>query len=219
MNTLIQSSSNFMNSSDLYIIVCQARESSGESKIRLNDFHSRVADELEGDYYENFVVQNPNKTETTFYKLTIEQCMLVGMRESKSVRRKVVSKIKELETQQRFPIPQTLPEALQLAADLALKIEQDKPKVEVYERLADRKGDVSTTIIAKQLGVSAIRLNKFLRDKGIKWMQADLPKAGYTGWFNVIGDVKNGHEFTQCLVTPLGQIEIAKLWGRYETLQ
>ena len=128
------------------------------------------------------------------------------------MRKKIIDRWQELESKDQFKIPQTLPEALQLAADLALKIEQDKPKIEVYERLADRKGDVSTTILAKQLGTTAIQLNRWLRDIGAKWQQADLPKAGYQEWFNVVADVKNGHEFTQCLVTPQGQLKIAEKW-------
>lgn len=212
---LIQSNAQTMDSSDLYILICNARREYDETTPRLNDFHARLVDELDGEHYESFVVQNSNKTESTFYRLTIEQSMLVGMRESKSVRRAVIAKIKTLEKEQ-FQIPQTLPEALQLAADLALKIEQDKPKIEVYERLADRKGDVSTTILAKQLGTTAIKLNRWLRDKGVKWQQADLPKAGYESYFNVVADVRNGHEFTQCLVTPEGQLKIAELWNEGE---
>lgn len=125
----------------------------------------------------------------------------------------IVDRWQELESKQQFNIPQTLPEALRLAADLADQLAIAAPKVAVYELLADRKGDVSTTIVAKELGTTAIKLNKFLRDNGIKWLNADLPKAGYEKWFNCVADVKNGHEFTQCLVTPLGQIEIAKLWS------
>ena len=128
----------------------------------------------------------------------------------------IVDRWQELEAKQQAPqfnIPQTLPEALRLAADLADQLAIAAPKVAVYELLADRKGDVSTTIVAKELGTTAIKLNRFLRDSGIKWLNADLPKAGYESWFNVVSDVKNGHEFTQCLVTPDGQIGIAKLWG------
>lgn len=129
-------------------------------------------------------------------------------------RMKVVKRWQELEDQaagkEKFYIPSTLSEALQLAADQARIIEEQRPKVEVYEKLAERKGDVSTTILAKQLGTSAIKLNQWLRDKGIKWKNADLPMAGYMDWFNIIADVRNGHEFSQCLITPLGQIEIAK---------
>lgn len=127
----------------------------------------------------------------------------------------LVDRWQELEQKQapQFKIPQTLSEALQLAANQAAQLELQAPMVEVYKLLADRKGDVSTTVIAKELGTTAIKLNKFLRDSGMKWLNADLPKAGYEKFFNVVCDVKNGHEFTQCLVTPKGQIEIAKLWA------
>lgn len=139
----------------------------------------------------------------------LTDCLLTGY--SAKARIKVIDRWHELERGQQLNIPQTLPEALQLAADLAKEIEEAKPKLEVYEALADRKGDVSTTVLAKQLGMTAIKLNKKLREFGIKWEKADLPKAGYQDWFNVVADVKNGHEFTQCLITPEGQIEITKL--------
>ena len=129
----------------------------------------------------------------------------------------LVDRWQELEKKQsapQFNIPQTLPEALRLAADLADQLAIAAPKVAVYELLADRKGDVSTTIVAKELGTTAIKLNRFLRDSGVKWLNADLPKAGYETWFNVVADVKNGHEFTQCLITPEGQLKIADLWSK-----
>jgi prophage antirepressor-like protein len=118
------------------------------------------------------------------------------------------------------PVPKT---RLELAKENVLLIEEieakdallleQAPKVAIYEILADRKQDVSTTLIAKQLGTTAIKLNQFLRESGVKWLNADLPKAGYSEWFNVVSDVKNGHEFHQCLITPLGQIEVTKLWA------
>lgn len=202
-----------MTSFELHKLINNCRENAGESKVRPNDFNARIADELEGEYYETFVVKNPNKTETTAYRLTIEQCTLVGMRESKSVRRLVLEKLKQL-SEPQFNIPQTLPEALRLAADLADQLAIAAPKVAVYELLADRKGDVSTTIVAKELGTTSIKLNRFLRENGVKWLNADLPKAGYEQWFNVVCDVKNGHEFTQRLVTPTGQLKIAELWAK-----
>jgi phage antirepressor YoqD-like protein len=208
----IQSNQKTMTSFELYKIVNSCREKAGESKVRVNDFNARIIDELEGEHYETFVVKNPNKTETTAFKLTIEQCTLVGMRESKSVRRSVMEQLK-LHSSPQFQIPKTLGDALQLAADQAKQLELQAPMVAVYEMLADRKGDVSTTVVAKELGTTSIKLNRFLRDNGVKWQKADLPKAGYETWFNVVADSKNGHEFTQCLVTPDGQIEIAKLWG------
>lgn len=53
--------------------------------------------------------------------------MLMGMRESKAVRRSVLAKLKVMHGPQ---IPQTLPEALRLAADLA------EQKAELENKLA-----------------------------------------------------------------------------------
>src|SRR5690606_40531302 len=133
MLTILQNNSApTMTSFDLYRLINNCREQAGEPKVRVNDFNARIADELEGENYESFVVQNPNKTETTAYNLTIEQCMLVGMRESKSVRRSVIEKLKQL-SDPKFNIPQTLPEALRLAADLADQLAIAAPKVAVYD--------------------------------------------------------------------------------------
>ena len=128
----------------------------------------------------------------------------------------LVDRWQELEAKQQAPqfnIPQTLPEALRLAADLADQLAIAAPKVAVYELLADRKGDVSTTIVAKELGTTAIKLNRFLRDSGVKWLNADLPKAGYESWFNVVTMDVNGDTRHQCLITPAGQLGIAELWS------
>lgn len=127
----------------------------------------------------------------------------------------LVDRWQELEAKQapQFNIPQTLPEALRLAADLADQLAIAAPKVAVYDLLADRKGDVSTTVVAKELGTTAIKLNHFLRDKGVKWLNADLPKAGYETWLNVVTLDVGGDVRQQCLITPLGQLKIAELWA------
>lgn len=57
--------------------------------------------------------------------------MLIGMRESKAVRKNVLAALKQKQTPL---LPQSFSEALQLAADQARKIEEDKPKVEYYEK-------------------------------------------------------------------------------------
>jgi len=162
------------------------------------------------------IVYNDQGQTIKTYMLNQRQSIAVASRLNTALLMRVIDRWQELEQKQsspQFNIPKTLPEALRLAADLADQLEQAKPKLAVYDLLADRKGDVSTTIVAKEIGTTAFKLNKFLRDNGVKWLNADLPKAGYETWFNCIADVKNGHEFTQCLVTPKGQIEIAKLWS------
>ena len=168
-----------------------------------------------GTMFEIDIAYKGSQTTKT-YQLDERQSIAVASMLNVALLMRVIDRWKELEEKQtapQFQIPQTFAEAMQLAADQAKQLEIQAPKVAVYEMLADRKGDVSTTVVAKEIGITAIKLNRFLREKGVKWQKADLPKAGYESWFNVVADVKNGHEFTQCLVTPTGQSEIAKLWG------
>jgi phage regulator Rha-like protein len=179
-------------------------------------------DRLSSNEHRKAVIQQPPVGEVknhlgqsvSVYLISKRDSYVIVAQLSPEFTAKLVDRWQELESKQAFTIPQTLPEALRLAADLADQLAIAAPKVAVYELLADRKGDVCTTIIAKELGTTAIKLNRFLRDKGVKWQKADLPKAGFESWFNVVADIKNDHEFTQCLVTPTGQIEIAKMWQK-----
>lgn len=96
-NSITQSSvSQVMRSDELLKIINTSRKQAGEKPVRMNDFNNRVVDELQGDHYESFVVQNTNNTESIIYNLNLDQCMLVSMRESKVVRRSVLEKIKNL---------------------------------------------------------------------------------------------------------------------------
>lgn len=117
MNALISTApSQTMTSIDLLGLVNDYRSQRGESTIRANDFHARVADELEGDHYETFVVQHLNKTTTSAFSLTLDQCILVAMRESKGVRRNLVERLKSLQAAQAKPPAQlTTLEILQMA--------------------------------------------------------------------------------------------------------
>lgn len=149
------------------------------------------------------------------YQLPKRECDLVVSGYSVKYRLAIIDRWQELEAKQQAPqfnIPQTLPEALRLAADLADQLAIAAPKVAVYDLLADRKGDVNTTVVAKELGTTAIKLNRFLRDNGVKWLNADLPKAGYESWFNVVTLDVNGDTRHQCLITPTGQLKIAEMW-------
>lgn len=191
------------------------RVEAGENPHEPRKFIAKIEDEIDGLTGKKFRLNN-NQTETAFYELTRDQMMLVGMRESKVVRRRVLDALKVLSGQDKAmpSIPQTYAEALQLAADQAKQLEEQAPKIEAYNRLAERTGDVNTTIVAKQLGTSARKLNQWMREKGIKWQNADLPVAGYMDWFNVVALDVNGETRSQCLITPKGQIEIAKRWEK-----
>ena len=86
-----------MSSIELLKAINKARKDFSEPSVRLNKFNEKIEDELDDEYYTKSVVKNPNNTESTVYHLTLDQCMLISMRETKAVRRYVLAKIKELE--------------------------------------------------------------------------------------------------------------------------
>ena len=88
-----------MTSLELREIVNEARKMAGESEVRNSHFIARIEDELEGELPVAKKWQpTAGGTPQRYYDLTMDQCMLVGMRESKSVRRRVLQKLKSLES-------------------------------------------------------------------------------------------------------------------------
>lgn len=96
-----QNGERLLSTEDLFLLVNEERESLGESKAKYADFLVRVLDELADDEKfngENFVVKVlSNNTERKVYTVSLEQALLVGMRESKAVRRAVLNRLKSLE--------------------------------------------------------------------------------------------------------------------------
>lgn len=157
-----------MSSIELLALINQARAAFNEPEVRRNQFNARVEDELEGTHYKKTVVTNENGTESIVFELTQDQCMLVSMRESKAVRRWVLDKLKAM------GVPQTMAQALRLAADQAEKIEQQQaqlalaaPKVNFFDKVVERTTLMTATQVAQKLGMSAIKLNKHLDELGI----------------------------------------------------
>ena len=96
LSKLINTSEPTMSSRELLELVNTARQTFGETQVRLNDFNNRVMDELDGEHYEIFVVTNTNGTQSNEIKLTVKQCLYVAMRESKAVRRVVTERLEAL---------------------------------------------------------------------------------------------------------------------------
>lgn len=162
MNQLIQSNIKTMSSRELLEIINQVRSDIGEPLLRLNSFNLKIEDELEGDHYTKNVVENSNQTISYIYDLTLDQCILIGMRESKSVRRSVLDILKK--KQSDFYIPQTYGEALQLCADQAKQLEIAAPKVEYFDKVAERTTLLNATQVGQKVGVSAVIMNRHLDD-------------------------------------------------------
>lgn len=91
-----------MSSLELLGVINESRAEHGQSPIRANDFHARVRDELEGEYYETFVKPSGKAggRPATAYQLNRDQCLLVSMREAKAVRRTVLDRLKAIESGQ-----------------------------------------------------------------------------------------------------------------------
>lgn len=68
-------------------------------------------------------------------------------------------------------VPQTLPEALRLAADQAEQIAVLQPKADYTDKVLANTSLVTTTTIAKNYGYSAIEFNKLLHTIGLQFKQ------------------------------------------------
>lgn len=88
-----------IDSQMLLKMVNEARKLCGEKPVRNNDFIARVKDELDGEYYEIFVVQKLNNTTSETISMTYKQALRVAARESKAVRRSLVDQLESMQQQ------------------------------------------------------------------------------------------------------------------------
>ncbi|EKT4542751.1 transporter [Pseudomonas putida] len=156
-----------MSSFDLLALVNEARMQHGESEVRRADFTARCKDELDGEYYETFVVKNSRGPASEGLMLTKDQCLLVSMRESKAVRRIVVQKLNEL-AQPAAPADLSKLEILQMALEsekarvlLTVQVEAQAKKIDHLESLF--KEGMSHVQFCKGLnGVNVMQVGHFL---------------------------------------------------------
>ncbi|WP_447902433.1 phage antirepressor KilAC domain-containing protein [Pseudomonas serbica] len=223
-------SRNTMSSFDLLDLVNSARAEFGESEVRRADFTARCKDELEGEYYESFVVKNSRGPASEGLRLTKDQCMLISMRESKAVRRSVVARLTAAEGPRviamlpDFSNPAAAARAwaeqfeLQQAASQALI--EAAPKIAFVEKYVDSTGLKGFRQTAKLLKANESRFREFLIDKKIMYRmggewQAYQPHID-AGRFEVrAGTTGGGHAFNQSKFTPKGVTWVADLWAQY----
>ncbi len=112
------------------------------------------------DSYE--MIQMPNGGEKTIKVLYLTKMqtfdLITGY--NTELRIKVNRRWAELEAKEQSKLPQSFSEALQLAADQAKALELQQPKVNYYDNVLQSESLISTNEIAKELGLSAITLNK-----------------------------------------------------------
>ncbi len=170
-----------MSNIDLLEIINTARQNLGEKAVRLNDLNTRIVDELEGDYYENFVVKNPNGTSSQGFNLNLDQCTLIGMRESKAVRKNVLAILKEKQNRQVVDLnnPEFLRQALLGYTEKVIELEQQvqilEPKAKVLDAIAETTNTYTIRESVKAIGgILEKDLIQLLIDR--RWIYRDESK-------------------------------------------
>ncbi|HFV6367500.1 TPA: phage antirepressor KilAC domain-containing protein [Escherichia coli] len=210
---IIPNTGDTIDSLTLLKMVNEARKLCSEKPVRNNDFIARVKDELDGEGYEIFVTPMDKKkggADQVVIVMTYKQALRVAARESKAVRRSLIDKLEELQ-QANSPapsIPQTLPEALRLAAELAeqkMQLEQQlvaaAPKVDFADRVSAANG-ILIGNFAKVVGLKQNALFSWLRQNDILMAfgaRKNVPRQQYinAGYFTVkevVLDDENGYQ-------------------------
>lgn len=187
-------------------------------KIQSADFSADYQDERGRTYQEFLLDQDLTMTLVMGYSIPL--------------RHKVAKRWRELESV-THQVPQNLPDALRLAADLVEEKQQlqshvnqlehqvfeDAPKVEFHDKVAAAPGAMSVAQAAKILGTGRTRLFQFLRQ--IAWVTRynepyqEKIEAGYL-------DVKLGswdhpdhgvQQSVTALITGKGLTKLQKLWA------
>ncbi|EPX0525720.1 phage antirepressor KilAC domain-containing protein [Yersinia enterocolitica] len=152
------------------------------------------------------------------------ECLLAGY--SAVIRMKVIRRLQELEDKNQ--IPQTLPEALRLAADLAEEKQQLEnqlsiaaPKAEFVDRYVQATGSMVFRNVCKLLKARETDFRLFLIENRIMYRLAggltpyqqhiDLERFEVKTGTNTV----NNHAFTQARFTPKGVKWIGGLWAEY----
>lgn len=219
-----------MSSIELLELVNESRVNHGENPVRHNDFIARCKDELDEGDYEIFVIAPPERGGRSFeaIRMTADQCKLVAMRESKGVRRWVLNRLKELEAKQAPVVPQSLSQALRLAADQAELIERQgqqlaiaAPKVEFVDQFVRANGSKGFRAVCKLLNAKEPAFRLFLVEKKIMYRLGDewMPYQQHidAGRFEIKAGVAHvsEHAYNRALFTPKGVNWVAAEWAKH----
>lgn len=208
-----------------------------ESVLRHDNFMAKVPKVLgEKDALKfKAIYQDAYGRDKAMYRFPKREACLMAMSYSYDLQAKVFDHMTELEEQLAKPqhvIPQTLPEALRLAADLAEQRNAAQaalaiaaPKAEALDRIADAEGAVNPTVAAKTLQVQPKKLFDWLREH--RWIYRrpggssnvayqDKIQAGYLTHKITTVERPDGTEkvVEQVLVTGKGLSKLSQVFGQ-----
>ena len=154
-------------------------------------------------------------------------CLVAGY--DAVVRMRIIKRWQELEAQQAPKLPQTMAQALRLAAEQAEVLEQQAeqlalaaPKVEYVDRYVAANGAMGFRQVAKLLNAKEPEFRAFLEDSKILYRLGGVltPYQIHTeaGRFSMKTGVseQTEHAFAQARFTPKGVEWIAGLWGKHK---
>lgn len=179
-----------VNARDLHHFLEVGKDFSNWIKDRINQF-----DFVEGvDFVKTQDLSSPNLANAKSraqvrieYILTLNMAKELSMVErnekGKQARQYFIQCEKQLKVaQQQFAIPQTLPEALRLAADLAdknaaleKKAKEDAPKVEFCDKVVADNDAMTITRAAKLINYPPRKLKDYIRQIGWLYANSDTP--------------------------------------------
>ncbi|WP_054890249.1 hypothetical protein [Pseudomonas sp. NBRC 111129] len=195
---LVTSTGSTMPSTQLRDLINDARERAGEPKIRNDQLIAKIEDELEGELGVCRKIAHPQSGALMdCYDLTRDQCLLVGMRESKSVRRRVTEKLKEMEGS--APRPMTQAELIAASANQLVAIERQQAAHQVaLERVEHRVEELSQTMVWDHCPQNCLSLTgikaAMLARHGLSGAVVDYVLKEWPHQPNSAGMVRNGHE-------------------------
>lgn len=160
---------------------------------------------LQGSHFEH------NGNQYNEWLLNKRDSLILVAQNSPEFTAAIVDRWQELESKQAFQIPQTLGEALQLAADQAKQLELQAPKVAFVDNLVDRKNLMTASQVGQKHKVSAVKLNRLLDElggvynKGVKRGRVFIQSFVDNGY----GEMKQTElGYSQALFTPAGELYI-----------
>lgn len=197
-NAITMTSLDFLNN-----IINPARDVEGESPLRNTELLRKLEDECDDlGVMQTFCTTTSQgaKRQVKGYTLNFDQMMLIGMRESKAVRRSVLAKLKALDEQVRAPQvdpmvalndPATMRGLLlsysERVMGLEHKVEEMQSDVDALERIAKADGSMCITDAAKHLQVQPKYLFQLLSSK--RWI---YKRAGGKVWIAYQDKIQSG---------------------------
>lgn len=164
------------------------------------------------------------------FHLPRDLCLTLVSGYSVVLRKRIIDRWLELEKGQTPQVPQSLPEALRLAADLAEKqqkleaeLAEAAPKVEFVDRYVTATGSMTFRQVCKLLNAKEPEFRLFLLDKHIMYRLNNILTPNHQhislGRFEVKTGTTNAsnYAFSQARFTAKGVKWIAGLWAEHLT--